>query len=71
MYASLPPANQDEGDIPPPPKPSRQKPRKNQAHFDLATSLYQVAGVDLTAIDGIDALTAQVVIAEIDLDMSK
>jgi transposase len=71
MYASLPPANQDEGDIPPPPKPSRQKPRKNQAHFDLATSLYQVAGVDLTAIDGIDALTAQVVIAEVGLDMSK
>jgi transposase len=71
MYASLPPADQGDGDIPPPPKPSRQKPRKNQAHFDLATSLYQVVGVDLTAIDGIDALTAQVVIAEIGLDMSK
>jgi transposase len=71
MYASLPPADHGDGDVPPPPKPSRQKPRKNQAHFDLATSLYQVVGVDLTAIDGIDALTAQVVIAEIGLDMSK
>jgi transposase len=71
MYASLPPAEQGGGDIPPPPKPSCRKPRKNQAHFDLATSLYQVVGVDLTAIDGIDALTAQVVIAEVGLDMSK
>lgn len=71
MYASLPPADPGDGEIPPPPKPSHQKPRKNQAHFDLATSLYQLVGVDLTAIDGIDALTAQTVIAEIGLDMSR
>jgi transposase len=71
IYASLPPVDQSDGDVPPPPKPNGQKPRKNQAHFDLATSLYQVVGVDLTVIDGIDALTAQVVIAEVGLDMSK
>lgn len=70
MYASLPPA--DHGDeIPPPPRSTRKKPRKNQAHFDLATSLYQLVGVDLAAIDGIDALTAQTVISEIGLDMSR
>jgi transposase len=36
----------------------------------LATSLYQIVGVDLTAIDGIDALTAQTIITEIGTDMS-
>jgi transposase len=71
MYASLPPADQGDGDVPPPPKPNDQKPRKNQAHFDLATSLYRVVGVNLAEIDGIDALTAQVIIAEVGLDMSK
>jgi transposase len=63
---SLPPAPGAE-----PPKPRRQKRRKNQPHFDLATSLYQAVGVDLTAIDGIDSLTAQTIIAEIGLDMSR
>jgi transposase len=71
LYASLPPADRDGGEAPQPPKPNRQKPRKNQAHFDLATELYRTVGVDLTAIDGIDALTAQKVIAEIGLDMSR
>jgi transposase len=54
-----------------PPAQRTAKPRKNQAHFDLASSLYRVAGVDLTRIDGIDALTAQVVLSEIGLDMTK
>ena len=46
------------------------KPRKNQAHFDLATSLYQIVGVDPMAIDGIDALTAHAIITEIGTDVS-
>lgn len=71
MYAALSPADLDGEDVPPPPKPKHQKPRKNQAHFDLATALYRTVGVDLTAIDGIDALTVQKVIAEIGLDMSR
>jgi transposase len=54
-----------------PPKPRTAKRRKNQAHFDLAASLYQVVGVDLTQIDGIEALTAQTIISEIGLDMSR
>lgn len=70
MYAALP-EPEESNPAAPPPKPRRSKPRKNQAHFDLATALYRMVGVDLTAIDGIDALTAQVIISEIGLDMSK
>jgi hypothetical protein len=49
----------------PPPAPRHTKPRKNQAHFDLAPALYRMTGVDLTQIDGLDALTAQKVLSEI------
>ena len=68
-YASMP--DRPPGDDTSPPKVSSQKRRKNQPYFDLASSLYQVVGVDLTEIDGIDALTAQTVLAEIGLDMSR
>lgn len=67
LYAALPPSDDQ---VSPAPKPRGGKPRKNQAHFDLATSLYQMAGVDLTAIDGLDALTVQTIITEIGVDMS-
>jgi transposase len=55
----------------PPPAPHRGKRRKNQAHFDLASALYRMTGVDLTQIDGVDALTIQKVLSEIGTDMSK
>jgi transposase len=69
MYACLPPSDPEE-QVLPPPKPKRGKPRKNQAHFDLATSLYEAVGVDLTAVDGLDALTVQSIITEIGIDVS-
>lgn len=53
------------------PRKSRPRPRKNQPHFDLALELHRIAGVDLTRIEGIDALTAQTVITECGLDMSR
>jgi transposase len=71
MYAALPSGSDGGDDAPPPPKPRGGKPRKNQAHFDLASTLYHIVGVDLTAIDGIDALTAQTIISEVGLDMTK
>jgi transposase len=55
----------------PPPAPHRTKPRKNQAHFDLAPALYRMTGVDLTQIDGLDALTVQKVLSEVGTDMNK
>jgi transposase len=55
----------------PPPAPRTQKRRKNQAHFDLRQALYRLSGLDLTEIDGIDALTLQKVLSETGTDMSK
>lgn len=56
----------------PPPAPRTQTRRKNQAHFELAPALYRMSGgVDLTQIDGVDALTIQKVLSETGTDMSK
>lgn len=44
--------------------------RKNQPYFELDRELYRVTGVDLTAIDGIDSLTAQTIISEVGYDLS-
>lgn len=52
----------------PPAPPTR---RKNQAHFDLRSRLQELTGVDLTRIDGIDALTAQTIVTECGFDMSR
>ncbi len=55
----------------PPPTPRTTKRRKNQAHFNLASALYRMTGVDLTQIDGVDELTIQKVLSETGTDMSK
>jgi hypothetical protein len=52
------------------PKKSRRK-NKNAPDYDLRTYLYQLTGVDLTAIDGLDVLTVQTIISEVGTDMSK
>ena len=44
--------------------------RKNQPYFDLRAELYRMTGVDLTAIDGIDAMTAMTILAECGSDLS-
>jgi transposase len=52
-------------------KKTKQKRRKNQPYFDLASHLYRMTGVDLTRIDGIDTMTVQTVITECGIDMSR
>ena len=42
-----------------------------QHHTLLRTRLFQMCGVDLTRIDGVDATTALVVVSETGTDMSK
>ena len=55
----------------PAPKRRGGKRRKNQAHFDLAREIHRITGVDLTRIEGVDALTAFTVITEQGIDMSR
>ena len=44
---------------------------RNAPKFDLRTQLFQMCGVDLTPIDGIDVTTALVVVSEVGADMGK
>jgi transposase len=62
----------DQSDGQPLPKASKtKKPKANAPSFDARTLLYQMSGVDLTAIEGIEASTALVVLSEIGTDMSR
>ena len=70
-YSAFKPQIDIEQDPPPPARQRQRKGKDNNPHFDLRTELYKMAGVDLTQIDGINALTAQKVITEIGVDMSK
>jgi len=54
------------------PGPRKRRVRtRNAPKFDLRTQLYQMCGVDLTKIDGIDVTTALAVLSEIGTDLSR
>jgi transposase len=56
----------------PTPEPRRVGgPRKHEPSFDLRGQLYRITGVDLTQIDGVEVQTAQTVISEVGVDMSR
>jgi transposase len=44
--------------------------RKNEPNFNLKAELHRLFGVDLTGIDGIDVVTAQVILSELGTDLS-
>jgi transposase len=44
--------------------------RKNDPGFDLRTELRRALGVDVTAVDGVDVLTGQVLLSEVGADLS-
>ena len=55
-------------------EPAKGKKRgraRNAPKFDLRTQLFQMCGVDLTRIDGVDVTTALAVVSEVGADMSK
>ncbi len=54
-----------------PAKGKKRSKARNAPKFDLRTRLFQMCGVDLTRIDGIDVTTALVVASEVGTDMSK
>lgn len=53
-----------------PPKAHRHK-KRNEPRFDARTPLYRMAGVDLTAIEGIEEGTALVILSAIGTDMHR
>src|SRR5512145_48030 len=57
---------------PPTPEPSK-KPRRRpkEAQFDVRGPLYQLTGVDLTVVPGLNELSALQLIGEIGIDMSR
>lgn len=62
--------NELEGPLPPLP-PQRKRRQGNEPDYDLRSHLYQLAGVDLTAVDGLNVLLVQQILAEIGIDMSQ
>lgn len=69
-YAAIKPTY----DEPPPPLGPDPKPNshaKNAPAFDVRACLYRILGFDLTATEGLEASSAQVILAEIGTDMSK
>jgi transposase len=48
----------------------KAKPRGNQPRFDLGGELRRTLGVDLTTVDGIDVMTAQVFLSEVGPELS-
>jgi transposase len=65
-YAAIKPVTEPDNQ-PPTPKKRRSK---NEPDFDLHRYLYQITGVDLTQIKGLDVLTVQQIITETGVDMS-
>lgn len=58
--------------LPPLPPPTKKRRRQgNMPDYDLRTYLYELTGVDLTEIDGLEVLSIQTILSEIGLDMSK
>lgn len=60
----------DAGTSQPPEKKRRQARGKNEPGFPLKTELHRVFGLDLTRIDGINIVTAQVILSELGTDLS-
>lgn len=54
-----------------PAKGKKRSRARNAPKFDLRVRLFQMCGVDLTRIDGIDVTTALAVVSEIGVDMSR
>jgi transposase len=59
------------GGQPLPRKPRTRKRKANEPRFDARSPLYRMAGVDLTAMEGIEEETALVILSEIGTDMSR
>ena len=64
--------NPNDGDVVCIPVPTKKKKAQgNSPRFALDKELVRITGVDLTRIDGVNVMTAQTVISEVGLDMTR
>ena len=69
-FSALKPVHDDE--LPPlDTTDKRNTHSKNAPAYDARSLLYQLLGVDLAAVDGLNEVTAQIIISEIGTDMSR
>lgn len=69
QFKAIKPVTSD--DLPPlDPQDKRDSHSKNAPAYDARTLLYQVTGVDLVAISGLNAVTVQTIVSEIGTDMT-
>jgi transposase len=69
-FSALKPVHDD--DLPPlDTSDKRNTHSKNAPAYDARNLLYQLLGVDLVAVDGLNEVTAQIIITEIGTDMSR
>jgi transposase len=71
-YAAMQPMQ--DADDPPPLPPPDVKPNTHSTNtpaFDVRGELYRLLGIDLTAVDGLHANTAQIILSEIGTEMGK
>jgi transposase len=71
MMQALPSATDRPAAIPARTKPTAYQRQANEPVFELRSELYRIAGVDLTDIPGISAITAQVILTEIGPDLQR
>jgi transposase len=57
--------------LPPPARQRRRKAEKNEVRFGARALLFQMAGVDLTVLEGVSETTALVILSEIGTDLSR
>jgi len=69
-FSALKPVHDD--DLPPlDPSDKRNTHSKNAPAYDGRRLLYQLLGIDLVAVDGLNEVTAQIIISEIGTEMSR
>jgi hypothetical protein len=71
LMQSLPSASEKETKLPPRTKYGVYQRNSNDPRFDLRAELYRIAGVDLTDVPGVSAITAQVILTEIGPDVGR
>jgi transposase len=53
------------------PHKTRKRRRKNQRHFDARALLYEITGIDLTAVAGLEASSLLTITSEVGFDMTQ